>query len=667
MAIRELFPGAGDMAGRLRFSLGLVSLVLILPCSPGLPLCRNSAAPISLNASLPFCNYTGSSCCSIAEDARISRQFRSLNLSDPCATVYKSILCAKCDPYASEIFPRSSTVDEIPLLCNSTSPGGKPFCEKAWEACDDASSKNSPFKEWKTGEEFCRTLGGPSVDESGCFGGEPVARNASHGSPPPDGVCLERLMNGSFINLVPHPDGSNRVFLSNLEGKIFLATVPEQGSNQTMEIDFDDPFLDLTDVVYSSSGFGLMGMAFHPQFVNNGRFFVSYNCDKSEGCSGRCSCNSELPCDPLKLDRETNSQPCQYFSVIAEYSAKSSSNATAANPNEVRRIFTMGLPFTSHHGGQILFGPSDGHLYFMMGDGGSNGDPWNFAQNRNAFLGKILRFDVDKMPSAEEIEALGAWGNYTVPDDNPFVRANLMRPEIFAIGFRNPWRCSFDSERPAYFFCGDVGQNAYEEVDLVTKGGNYGWRVYEGPSLYNPPASPGGNTSASSIVAIPPVMGYYHSEINPNTVSASVTGGYVYRGLADPCLYGRYIYADLYATAMWVGVESPPNSGKYNSSRIQFNCAADSPIACKSSDASNIPDLGVIFSFGEDNGKDVFLMANNGVQRVVSPSRCGYACSKEVIVPKKSPPSPSSGPRTLSPLSSFFLAVSLFLLLAFAL
>ena len=205
-----------------------------------------------------------------------------------------------------------------------------PFCEQVWNSCSNITLNQSPFgspgllsAQWKTKTEFCQRFGGSAGDEGLCF---PVALNDTQSSPPPKGVCLERLLNGSFINIVPHPDGSNRVFLSAQDGKIWLATVPEQGSGELLDIDLDNPFLDLTDVVFSSKEFGLLGMAFHPDFASNGRFFVSYNCDKSPSCSGRCSCNEEVNCDPSKLEKEASSQPCQYFSVIAEYSANGSSS-----------------------------------------------------------------------------------------------------------------------------------------------------------------------------------------------------------------------------------------------------------------------------------------------------------------------------------------------------
>ncbi|MQM17168.1 hypothetical protein Taro_050137, partial [Colocasia esculenta] len=241
-----------------------------------------------------------------------------------------------------------------------------------------------------------------------------------------------------------------------------------------------------------------------------------------------------------------------------------------------------------------------------------------------------------------QISDLGLWGNYSIPKDNPYVDDSELQPEIWALGLRNPWRCSFDSERPPYFFCADVGQDMYEEVDLISKGGNYGWRVYEGPLLFSPAS---GNVTLSSMNAILPVMGYTHSAVNIKTGSASITGGYVYRATADPCMVGRYLYTDLYASAVWEGTESPENSGNYNVTSIPFSCANDTPIPCESVANSLIPSLGFIFSFGEDNSKDVFLLTSKGVYRVVRPSRCGYTCSKESTSPAGSstpPPSSSS-------------------------
>ncbi|KAK8954065.1 HIPL1 protein [Platanthera zijinensis] len=244
---------------------------------------------------------------------------------------------------------------------------------------------------------------------------------------------------------------------------------------------------------------------------------------------------------------------------------------------------------------------------------------------------------------SNEINYLGLWGNYSIPKDNPSTDDGDLQPEIWALGLRNPWRCSFDSKRPSYFFCGDVGEETYEEVDLISKGGNYGWRVYEGYNMYHPSTSPGGNTSLNSINPIFPVMGYSHSSINNNVGSASITGGYVYRSDTDPCLTGRYIYADLFGEAVWAGIENPESSGIYNTTKLPFACAKDSPIACESVEGSPLPSLGIVYSFAEDSDGEIYVLASKGVFRVVRPSRCGYACASEIHEDAVNPPpGPSS-------------------------
>ncbi|KAG5230056.1 hypothetical protein OIU76_022105 [Salix suchowensis] len=664
-------------------------LLLLLPGpSSSLPLCIDSRAPFTLNTSLSFCPYNGSSCCNTTHDLQLQKQFQAMNISDAaCASLLKSILCARCDPYSAELFTVSSVPRPVAVLCNSSvsanssqsSQAQNDFCSNVWDTCQNVNILNSPFSPslrgqtglpansssnkltaaWQSKADFCNAFGGGSTDGSLCYDGEPVTLNNTETSSSPRGLCLEKIGNGSYLSMVAHPDGSNRAFFSSQQGKIWLATIPEQGSGKTLGFDESTPFVDLTDEVYFNTEFGMMGMAFHPNFAQNGRFFASFNCDKVKwpGCTGRCSCNSEVNCDPSKLAPDNGAQPCQYQTVIAEYTANDTATkslGTTAKPLEVRRIFTMGLPFTSHHGGQILFGPSDGYLYFMMGDGGgAGGDPHNFSQNKKSLLGKIMRLDVDNMPSAAEIIKLDLWGNYSIPKDNPFSEDSDLRPEIWALGLRNPWRCSFDSERPSYFMCADVGQDTYEEVDIITKGGNYGWRVYEGSNPFTPQQSPGGNTSSESISPIFPVMGYYHSDVNKKEGSASITGGYFFRSQIDPCMYGRYLYGDLYAGAMWAATETPENSGNFTSTKIPFSCGRDSPIQCTSVPGSALPSLGYIFSFGEDNGKDNFILASSGVYRVVRPSRCNYTCSKENATAVGSP-SPTSPPSSASQLHGSF-------------
>ncbi|CAL1367993.1 unnamed protein product [Linum trigynum] len=652
------------------------NLLLLSHHSFSHPLCIDSTAPLTLNASLSFCSYDGSSCCNSAQDSQLAKQFQAMKISNPgCSSLLKSVVCSRCDPFAAELYPAKRPV---PVLCNSTvaatssqsNQADTNFCSQLWDTCQNVSMLNSPFAPslggqaglpnnsnstkltdlWQSKSDFCTAFGGESADDSVCFGGEPVQLNTTGTSTPPappNGLCLEKIGNGSYLNMAAHPDGSNRAFFANQPGQIWMATIPDQGSKTTMGVDEASPFLDLTDVVNFDTEFGMMGIAFHPNFAQNGRLFASFNCDKVKwaGCNGRCSCNSEVNCDPSKLAPDNGAQPCQYQTVVAEYSANATSttpsSATSAKPAEVRRIFTMGLPFRSHHGGQILFGP-DGYLYFMMGDGGGTGDPYNFAQDKKSLLGKIMRLDVDNIPTAQEIANNSFWGNYSIPSDNPYKLDADLQPEIWALGLRNPWRCSFDSARPSYFLCADVGQDQYEEVDLITKGGNYGWRVFEGNYAYKPPATPGGNTLPSSINPIAPIMGYNHSTLSKNEGSASITGGYIYRSQTDPCMSGRYLYADLYASNVWAGTETPEDSGNFTANSIPFSCAKDSPIPCTTVSGSDTPSLGYIFSFGQDNNNDVFLLASSGVYRVVPPSRCNYACSKENATAAAGSPAPSA-------------------------
>ncbi|TVU45610.1 hypothetical protein EJB05_05101, partial [Eragrostis curvula] len=651
----------------------------LVPAARALPLCTDGRAPVAPKRTLGFCSSDGgSTCCDAAADAALQKQFEAMKVSDAaCAAVIKSVLCAKCNPFSAQLFNTSSKM--VPLLCYNTSSASstqsnatEEYCKRVWKTCKSVTILNSPFQSplqekaklpsssskltnvWKTEKDFCASFGGSSDDHSICFSGNAVSFNAPEPLPSPKGLCLERLFNGPYLNMAPHPDGSNRVFLSSQAGKIWLATVPAQGSGGTLEFDEAKPFLDLTDKVYHDPKSGLMGIAFHPKFATNGRLFVSYYCDRTQSlsCAGRCSCNYDAGCDPSKLSPDDeDAQPCQYQVVVSEYSAKvSSSNvskATSADPSEVRRIFTMGMPYTGRYGGQILFGPTDGYLYLMIGDGGSKGDPFNFSQNKKSLLGKIVRLDIDGKQGQSQINNRSLWGNYYIPKDNPFADDSDLEPEIWALGLGHPWRCNFDSERPSYFYCGDAGQDVYEEVDLITKGGNYGWRVYEGPYIYHPHRSPGGNTSLDSIDAISPIMGYNHSEVNKKIGSASIIGGYVYRGSADPCLYGRYLYTDLYSSSMWTGTETPEGSGNYTTSVIPLSCTKNSPIACESTAGSPEPTLGYMFTFGEDNNKDIFLLASKGIYRVVRPSLCGFTCPAEKLVSNNG--TTPTGPSSLSP------------------
>ncbi len=264
----------------------------------------------------------------------------------------------------------------------------------------------------------------------------------------------------------------------------------------------DSTFLDITDKVNSRGNEqGLLGLAFHPDYKNNGFFFVNY------------------------IDK---SSPAQ--TIVAKYKVSSIDSNRAVNAETVLLRITQ--PFTNHNGGCLKFG-KDGYLYIGMGDGGSSGDPNNNAQNPKELLGKMLRIDVNSDST------------YAIPSSNPFINNNNYRPEIWSVGLRNPWRFSFDRLN-GDLWIGDVGQGDWEEVDYETfgsKGGvNYGWRCYEGNHNYNVT-----NCNAKQNYTFP-IHEYFSDQTKDG---CSITGGYVYRGFQNPTYYGKYIFADYCSGKIW--------------------------------------------------------------------------------------------------------------------
>jgi glucose/arabinose dehydrogenase len=262
------------------------------------------------------------------------------------------------------------------------------------------------------------------------------------------------------------------------------------------------PFLDIRSLVSCCGERGLLSVAFHPQYASNGFFYVYYT----------------------RTDGDV---------VIARYHVSSDPNV--ADPSSAAILLTLEhSQFANHNGGQLVFGP-DGYLYAGTGDGGSGGDPNNRAQNLGDPLGKILRLDVD------------APAPY-IPASNPFVSRAGARPEVWALGLRNPWRFTFDRETGDLFIA-DVGQDRFEEIDFQPRtsigGENYGWRRMEGTHCYSPSV---GCVDAAFIM---PILEYSH-----NDGSCSVTGGYLYRGVRMPSLHGAYVYGDYCTGKIWVATPS---------------------------------------------------------------------------------------------------------------
>jgi len=222
----------------------------------------------------------------------------------------------------------------------------------------------------------------------------------------------------------------------------------------------------------------------------------------------------------------------QIQTVIAEYHV--SSNPDVADPASERILLTQDQPFSNHKAGQLAFGP-DTFLYFGLGDGGSEGDPLSNGQNLGTLLGKMMRIDVDHHDPGLQ---------YAIPADNPFATSKSVRHEIWAYGFRNPWRFSFERGTGRQF-CGDVGQNKFEEVDIIQKGENFGWNVMEGDHCFNPP------TGCDMTGKILPIAEYDHSQ------GIAIIGGYVYKGSQIPSLANLYIFGDLSSGKVWYLREGP--------------------------------------------------------------------------------------------------------------
>ncbi|MFY9611596.1 MAG: C25 family cysteine peptidase [Blastocatellia bacterium] len=369
----------------------------------------------------------------------------------------------------------------------------------------------------------------------------------------PAAIQLEPVVTtglSSPIYVTNAKDDSNRLFIVEQPG-----TIKVRQTNGTVST-----FLDITSRVFFGVGNderGLLGLAFHPQYKTNRRFFVHYT-------------------------RENASQT----NVIAEY------RASATDPNDVEKdgmgnpieveVLAMPQLNTNHNGGMIEFGP-DGFLYIAKGDGGSSNDPNNRAQNINDILGKILRINIIDPPPPPPPAP-----QYTSPMTNPFCCAMVPGlDEIFAYGMRNPWRFSFDRGGTNQLYAGDVGQGSREEIDIITLGGNYGWRVWEGTSCTGLTGSGSCIDCATCSNHTPPITDY--SSFGA-TSRCAVTGGYVYRGTQSSLPVGTYVYADFCTGEIF---QYPPPMGQPNPHLLLD---------------TNL----FIASFGEDEAGEIYVVGRGG-------------------------------------------------------
>ena len=384
----------------------------------------------------------------------------------------------------------------------------------------------------------CATL----IAIAGCSGGSassPVSVPVPVGWPQ---ISLSRVAGGFVqpVHVANTGDGSGRIFVLEQAGRIRIL------DNGVVLL---SPFLDISAKLVCCGEQGLLSVAFPPGFTAKRYFYVNY---------------TRTP------DGAT---------VVARYRV-SAGNANAADPASEEVVLTILQPFSNHNGGQLAFGP-DGYLYIGMGDGGSGGDPLNNGQTPGTLLGKLLRIDVES----------GAVP-YGIPPTNPFLGIAGYRPEIWALGLRNPWRFSFD-RLTGDLYIGDVGQGAVEEVDVQPAGSpggqNYGWNIMEGGGCYN-------STTCNAAGLTLPIATYDHTQ------GCSITGGMVYRGPGFPDLQGIYFYGDFCNGRIW-GLRK--NGARWETAVLL--------------DAGN-PPLNIT-TFGEDESGNLYVVnyANGDLLKILSP------------------------------------------------
>uniref|UniRef100_G1TPC2 SRCR domain-containing protein n=1 Tax=Oryctolagus cuniculus TaxID=9986 RepID=G1TPC2_RABIT len=459
-----------------------------------------------------------------------------------------------------------------------------------WHTCRGLFRHLSPDRELWALEgnqaKFCRYLSLDDVDY--CFPRLLVNQNLNSnlGRVVADArgclqLCLEEVANGlrNPVAMVHAGDGSHRFFVAEQVGLVW-AYLPDGAR-------LEKPFLNVSRAVLTSpwegDERGFLGLAFHPRFRLTGKLYVYY----SVGVDFR------------------------EWIRISEFRI-SEDDENAVDHSSERIILEIEEPASNHNGGQLLFG-DDGYLYIFTGDGGMAGDPFGKfgnAQNKSALLGKVLRIDVDR----NERGPL-----YRIPPDNPFVGDPAARPEVYALGVRNMWRCSFDRGDPASgagrgrLFCGDVGQNKFEEVDLVERGRNYGWRAREGFECYDRKLC--ANASLDDVL---PIFAY------PHKLGKSVTGGYVYRGCEYPNLNGLYIFGD-FMSGRLMSLRENEGTGQWQYSEI---CMGRGQTCAFPGLINNY--YPHIISFAEDEAGELYFMstgvpsataARGVIYKVIDPSR----------------------------------------------
>ncbi|XP_069117744.1 HHIP-like protein 2 isoform X2 [Argopecten irradians] len=565
--------------------------VCVLRLTTGHPQCLDFRPPFQAGSALTFCpKYPTFGCCTADDDRQLMSDYGDIRNNVPsalwreCGGYLREFMCLKCSPYAAHIFDAEDSMVPRPFpgLCNG-------YCKKFHAKCsgiikymtDDASLLRRVSQ---GAETFCREIS--LSDNDYCFPdletNDILNRKISIVQVTSKGcICMEEIASGLRNPVFARHagDGSNRLFVGEVTGRVQIYF-----PNGTK---LHEPFLDIRNDVMNTRNEGdergFLGMAFHPQFKQNKKFYLYYSTRIVSGYGNHATKISEM--------RVSGGDP------------------NKADPTTERVLMTINQPYWNHNGGEILFG-DDNYLYLFVGDGGAAGDPENRSQNRSLLLGKVLRIDVDKTPR---------WNPYGIPPDNPFIGQEGVRPEIYAYGVRNMWRCGKDRGDPVTgagkgrIVCGDVGQSAYEELDLLKKGVNYGWNALEGMSCFR-------EELCDNIGPVEDPIHHY-----PHYMGKSVTGGQFYRGCNSPNLNGFYIYGDFMSGKMWRLLEDPDTREWQNE---ELNMCTS--MMCKPPLQSTY--VTSIISFGEDEDGEIYMVstskASSGlpygkVYRIVDPARRG--------------------------------------------
>ncbi|XP_061599591.1 HHIP-like protein 1 [Cololabis saira] len=561
------------------------------------PQCLDFKPPFRPQRELEFCvMYKSFGCCDHQKDQQLmARYYRIMDQFDyqgyaSCAGYVLELLCQECSPYAAHLYDAedpSTPVRTLPGLCPD-------FCSQFWNKCrftipalsDDPHLAN--VREDQT--RLCRYLELDDADY--CYphllSSQTLTQNLGRVQVDSEGclqLCLEEVANGlrNPLAMVHANDGTHRFFVAEQVGLVWTY-LPDRSR-------LEKPFLNITKTVLTSSWEGdergFLGITFHPKHKYNGRLYVYYSVE-------------------VGFDERIR---------ISEFRV-SANDMNVVDHSSERVILEIDEPASNHNGGQVLFGDDD-YLYIFTGDGGMAGDPfgrYGNAQNKSALLGKVLRIDVDH----NERGPL-----YRIPPDNPFIHEQGARPEVYAYGARNMWRCSVDRGDPltkegkGRIFCGDVGQNKFEEIDIIERGRNYGWRAKEGFSCYDKKLC-----ANSSLDDVLPIYAY------PHKMGKSVTGGYVYRGCEYPNLNGLYIFGD-FMSGRLMSLQEDRNSGmwKYNEvcMGLGLTCAFPGLI-------NNYHQY--VISFAEDESGELYFMST-GIPSATSPSGVVY---KAVDPSRRAPP-----------------------------